>query len=791
MIAVVFAAIPTSGAVYYTGTVQATDDAGDPKDTYFRGDRVYVNVELFYENVPVDADIRLELQDEDGTTRSSFEASTDDPEVGIYNSSEAVPTTWLGTNSVPIYGEMTICDVVLFVEDYIWWEEVTRQQIVVREAGLTLDPPTDWYYFPGQEVEITVATGNTDSFYVQIWNETDDDLVPPWTYQTVDEDGLWVESFTIPDDALDGSYIVEVRAEATDDLWFYEEFVIAKFAFLPTTDRSVVLPGETVTVEYMVIDLATLALYPDVSVEWTAIWYDLDAEEQIESGELTPGYFGSKDFTIPADINLTSDYEIYFWANDTDGRTMDTWFSFEIGVLEADISTDDDAYLAGEVVSVSVWAAVYWDDLPGADVDIVVVKGDDVVAEYGVEGLTTGSNGLVEHDFQLASDAETGTYVVEATISKVGYSVVRMTTFDVDLEYSLQVELDKDTYYSGETATATFLTMWGVDQLANNSVFYIVYSGAGNIAVGNTTSGEASFTVPADYVGWIEIEAVTIVNGYFLDDWYEAWVQKAYIALAPLADVYTGGDTVQWEFSIMTAMTEGLLSYAIEDNHGNTVSSATIDFATSGTISYTVPAADAADSYTLTLTLKDGLGNNVDESSTVYLEAEYTIIAWLESDSGFVGRAFEPGDEIDIGYEITTNGAAHKSVYKLRFYTSFDYIDMYVLTTSTTGTLTVTVPEEVSDGSYGVSVILYDGIDDTWSLSSDWVQVDVLNDQSGWSKEIAGMSAIDFTILVLIIVMIVLLIVVPFLKGRSGPILKRSEPEPTVMPPEQPPAPPQ
>jgi hypothetical protein len=69
----------------------------------------------------------------------------------------------------------------------------------------------------------------------------------------------------------------------------------------------------------------------------------------------------------------------------------------------------------------------------------------------------------------------------------------------------------------------------------------------------------------------------------------------------------------------------------------------------------------------------------------------------------------------------------------------------------------------------------------------------VAPDQSGWSKEIAGMSAIDFTILVLIIVMIVLLIVVPFLKGRTGPIFKpKAKPEPVLMQPvEQPPAPPQ
>lgn len=791
MIAVVFTALPTKAAVYYTGDVQTMDDTGISKDVFFRGDHIYVNATLYYENVLVDADIRVDIVDQNGNVRDTIYATTDDPAVGYYNSTTSVPTDWLNTNGVPINGDMTICDIVYYVEDVWWWEEVSREQIILRETGLTLNPPPDWYYYPGQDVTITVTTGDTDSFYVQILNETDDDLIPAWTYQTVDDSGVWSETFTIPEDAKDGDYLVEVRAETSDALWFDETFYVAKYALMLDTDRWSVLPGETVEIEYMVIDMATLALYSEVTVEWNAIWYNETGDEQIETGDLVPGYFGTEAFTIPTEINLTSDYELYFWANDTDDRSMDISTYFSIGQLGGDVWTDTNSYLAGEVVTVDVEAWVNFDELPGADVDIAVEKDGSAIADYGVNNLVTGVNGLVEHEFALAADADAGTYVVTATISKVGYSVVRMATFNIDLEYSLDVQLDKGEYYSGETATLTFVTVWGVEEVANNSVFYIVYSSAGNVAVGNTTTGQASFVVPADYVGWIDVEAVTIVNGYFLDSWTDAWVQKAYIAVAPVVESYSGGDTVQWDFEVLTMMTEGLLSYAITDQHGDAVASASLAFSTSGTISYTVPMDSPSDEYTITVTLKDGLGNNVEADSTVWLEAEYTITAWLMSDSGYVTRAFQPGDEIEFGYEITTNGAAHKSVYKLRFYTSVDYVDMYVLTTSTTGTLTVTVPADVTDGAYGISVVLYDGVYDTW-LSSDSLQFDVLSGQSGWSKEIAGMSAIDFTILVLIVVMIVLLIVVPFLKGRSGPSFQQKKEESAMMaPPEQPPAPPQ
>jgi len=791
MIAVVFTALPTKAAVYYTGTVQTMDDAGTPMDVYFRGDDIYVNVTLYYEDILVDADIIVELVDQNGVTRDYFYAATNDPAVGYYNSTEPVPIDWLNTNGIPITGDMTICDVVVTMD--VWpWTEVVREQIILREAGLTLDPAPDWYYYPGQEIALTVMTGNTDAFYVQIWNETNDDLVTPWTYQTVDETGVWTESFTIPDDAKDGTYVVQVMAETSDALWFEEEFEVAMYALILDTDRYYVLPGETVMVEYMVVDMATLSLYSDVTVEWNAIWYNESGVAQLETGELVPGYFGIEEFTIPAEINLTSDYDIYFWANDTDDRSMETGFTFSIGQLGGDVSTYETWYLAGEVVVVSVDAWVEWDDLPGADVDIVVEKDGSVLADYGVSNLMTGDYGLVEHEFTLATDADAGTYVVTATISKVGYSIVRMTTFNIELDYSLEVQLDRDEYFGGQTAALTFKTMWGSEEVANNSVFYIVYTSAGNLTVGNTSTGEASFDVPLEFVGWMYVEAVTIVNGYFLDSWDEAWVQKAYIALVPAVESYSGGDAVQWNFEILTMMADGLLSYEIEDESGDAVATTSMTFATSGTISYTVPMDDPSNSYTITVTLKDGLGNNVEASSTVWLEEEYTITVWLESDSGFVSRAFEPGDEIDFSYEITTNGATHLSVYEVSFYTSVDYIEMSVLTTSTSGTLTVTVPDDATDGAYGISVALRDGVGGSW-LSGDWVQFDVVTDQSGWSKEIAGMSAIDFTILVLIIVMIVLLIVVPFLKGRTGPMFKpKAKPEPTLMQPvEQPPAPPQ
>ncbi len=805
MIAVVFTALPTKAEVYYTGDVQTMDNSGISKDVFFEGDPVYVNVTLWYQGSLVDSDIRLRLL-WNGISEATLLASTDTPIVGYFNST-AAPATWLPTDSIEVVGDLTVAYVELSVRNPDTnWEPILSTPITIRNEGVTLDPETTKYY-PGQDVTITVTTSYTEEFFVQIWDDEDHDLVPEWTHETADDDGVWTQNFTIPSDADSGTYRVRVLTETDPPVLLFtpvEEFDIATFGVTINADRTCVLPGETVTVEYLVYDIATLDLYTEVTTEWNAIWWNDTGVEQLDEGELVPGYLGSEMFTVPADINQSFYYILHFWVNDTEDRSVHVEFWVGIGQLWGSVDTDSDEYLAGEKVTVEVdaWVEYDWNyydynGLPDADVDIEVEMNGEVLELYGASDLVTGTYGEAEHEFTLSDEALAGTYTVTATISKVGYSVVRMTTFEVGLSSWFIVDLEKDGYYSGETATVKFLAAWGSEMLMNMSVFFYVEYSDGKLDYGNSTFGEASIDIPVDFVGGMKVTAMTTVNGNYLTDDDTAYVSKAFIGISVDSYEYSAGDTVTWRYQIMTGMTEGLLSYSIEDSRDLMVASTTIPFATSGTITYTVPAESPAEWYELEIVLKDGLGNSASASQRVYLVSDYTINVWLADDSGFVGGAFEPGDGLELAYEILTNGAPHMAVYQIWYRATWgsEYAWMSVLTTSPTGTLALTVPDGTADGTYWVEVELYDGTNLIWdALSGDFVQVEVAADQSGWSKEIAGMSAIDFVMLVLIIVMIVLLIVVPFLKGRSGPLFKKKEPEPMTMAPppaEQPPAPPQ
>ncbi|HUS78573.1 MAG TPA: hypothetical protein VM050_07920, partial [Patescibacteria group bacterium] len=113
MLAVVFVAVPSQAAVYYTGSVVTTDNAGDLTDTFFRGEHVYVAVELFYEGEPANDWIEVQLQSQTGAELNSFTAVADDPENGTYDSWSATPDNWLNTG-MAFDGELIVYDVVVY-----------------------------------------------------------------------------------------------------------------------------------------------------------------------------------------------------------------------------------------------------------------------------------------------------------------------------------------------------------------------------------------------------------------------------------------------------------------------------------------------------------------------------------------------------------------------------------------------------------------------------------------------------------------------------------------------------
>ncbi|HUV61689.1 MAG TPA: hypothetical protein VMW71_05925 [Thermoplasmata archaeon] len=807
LVAVLFVAVPstTEAAVDYTGEVQTTDDAGDPMDVYFQGDHVYVLVETYYHGNATNETFRVELQTQSGTTRDSFEDVTGEPETGVYESWAATPmATYLHTG-YGFSGEIIVYDVVLFAYDSTYWYdwvEVDRTQIVVKNVGLFLDPDSNNYY-PGQTVNLKVVTTETEDFYIQLVNDTFETFMN-WTDKQVEEDDDWTlyETWIVginedgePEDIPDGDYTLYVRNENTNAFFdlnsFSIDISINKYFLLVDCQSTYVLPGQTVSIVYDVVDAATMTHYTGAEIEWNAVWIDDGDDEVTDSGTL-PSSSGTFQFTVADDIALYSDIDMMFWANESDERSAETGVYMTIGTLFADLDVSAGPYIPGDVVAlnVDVMIGVDWDiwnndEVSGAVVDLSVSKNGTDLPQYGIAGMVTDVTGQVDHEFVLEQNAEKGTYVVEMMVSYLDYEIESMATFEVEFNGGLVVEFSKDVYYSGQLATMTFKVIWNNEEINATSVYYILYGDYGLLATGNSTTGVATFPIPADYVGDIGVEAITVVNGYYLYGWAETTVHIADIALHPMTEEYRAGDTVTWAYELATSMTNGTIRYEIEDDVGVRVASDDLPFAKSGSFDFEVPEVDPATEYTATITVEDGLGHVVSDSASVWLVAEYELRIWIESGAGFTSRAFEAGATITFGFSVTAIGVADLDVYRVSFYATDEYIDGNVLVAGTTGTFEYTLDDNVNDGVYEMRAWLWNPVNGDL-LSSDTAGFDVKTDQSLWDKSVGGLSLFDVTVLLLLLIMVILLVLVPMIKARMD--AKPKEPAPMVM--EQTPPPP-
>jgi len=785
MVAVTFTAIPTTAAVYYTGSVQATNETGAPRNVFFydpsSGDseRIYVNVSLEHMGVPASMAIEVELIGPTGTVEDWLMDNTNDPANGTYHSWSATPwAQWLSTGYVDFGDQSAIVMDVVLLANTGWWTEITRSQIVLKMEGLTLSPPPSPWYYPGEQITMSLVTRQTDEFYVQIVNETDH-VFGEWNNQLAVE-GSWVMEWTLPSNAPDGTYSVYVNAQADDTTWYSTSFDVQMYVLQIQVERNYVLPGETIWIYYEIINLSSLGSVTGATIEWNANYEnDTGAEMWIHGTFL--GTSGTTTFTVPSDIALYSNVYMTFWGNGSGGRSYVDDETLYIFQLAGSIGLDDTSYTPGDVVTVTVGATISWQDMMGANVDITVEYNGSAITGYGISGLMTDRYGEVVYEFVLATNAAEGSYLVTATISKAGFTVTKMTSFEVIWSGSLNVEFAKDYYYSGETAEFSFTTVWNGVESSAGSVYYMVYdSGFDMLGSDTTTTGTGSYDIPAGYVGSIYVQGAMNLNGRLLFGDNAVNVRLADIVIQPATDSFRPGETIAWAYNIQTGLTSGALSYVVADYNGEVVDSADLTFAKSGTVSYVTPSADASERYTITMTLDDGTGNSMTESSTVYVTAMYKIHAVRETNSGFVNGAFDSGTKLSFSFTIDSYGAEDLPVYYVYIWVSGADNEQRMLLTTDSGTFQYTIPDDAVDGWYYADFYLYDGVTGNY-LSGDEVSFEVKAHQSSWDSNVGGLSMFNFVLLLLVIILLIVLIVLPLLKGRFGG--KKSEASPLPPPP--------
>ncbi len=778
MLATVACAINVTASVTYTGSVITTDDTPTPKDTFFQGENVYVNVELNQNGAPYSGSVTVQLvRTTDDAVVSSITVTTNNPAVGWYNSSGT--GVHLNTGS-GFAGDSMTYDVVVNYGGNV----VSKHPIVVKATGLTLQPASSpgSPYYPGQTVTVTIVTDRTTTgFYVQVVNSTGATLFNitnqiAWT-------GWWSYEWTIASDFPDGHFYMNVNDATTHGTWYSEDVYVQKYVLSVNADRMYYLIGETALINYAVLDQSSMEPYGGVVIAYSATWIDLAGNQTWQNDTLV-GTSGTQNFLLDSTVNVSDNVYITYWANETGtDRSYTVVRTLYTGLLSAAVDVSSTSFRPGDLVAVTVTARAGFSNLPGALVDLTVERNNSAIPAYGGSAMITDFQGSVTHTFRLDTTAPTGSYIVNVTVSKVGQSVNEMSVFTVTWSGSLIINFDKNTYYGGDTAQVTFRTVWNGAEMPGEPIGYYVQVSYGILLSGNTTTDGAEIEIPTDYYGFLVLFASVNVNGNIMDSAYGVAVNFANILLTTDQSHYRQGETLTFHWDIVTSLETADLEYEVVDNYGVTVLTDTPTFAKIGSFSVDVPDENPPMAYTATVVMTTETGGYLTSSATVTIADNYELQLWFGK-SGYANGAYKPGQTVKVHYEINA-WAAKLPVYMIILETTLEETEHTYLVTGESGTFDFTIPKGAPTQIFQAMASLWDPIADDELSGTPMMLYNVNSELGAWDKSVGGMSAIDMLILILIVVMILLLIIVPFMKGRMGApaqTMKVSEPPPAPPP---------
>jgi hypothetical protein len=607
-----------------------------------------------------------------------------------------------------------------------------------------------------------------------------------WSRQQTTADGWWSAVWTIDANMPDGIYRIRARDEATPYTVLSPtvSFQVQKYGMDILLERTHYMPGETAKITYLVYETATLLPYAGVTITFSSDWLNSTGNKTWLNGTLA-GDNGVQEFTVPTNIALYSDINITYWANEST-RSSERHIVLVLDQLFATLSVAAGPYKPGDTVVATVGAKVGPDELSGAGVSIRVERNGTDIPAYAAENLTTDLAGEAHHAFTLDAASPQDGYIVTAVVTASGYTVTKKASFYVQWGGSLTVQFDKVFYFSGDTATASFKAVWNNQLIESPSIGYQVYADTALLATGNSSGEDVSVSIPSTFDGEISIDAALNYQGNILEDNAQADVYSAAIVLTPEVTTYSPGQTVAWDYNVVSDLTSFTLSYEIRDSAEVIVATGDLSGA-SGSFEFVVPTDHPSDAYEAEVTLTDASGLYDTASSTVTMKPDATLNIWAGK-SGYMSGGFKPGQTVKVHYSINSYLNEPRPVYEVALYAVSspfimappEALQIYQVTEAT-GVLSFELPKDVSLGELYVVGELHDPVtgDD---LTGDYTKIVVNAQLSGWDKSVAGMSAISFTLLVLIIIMILLLIIVPYLKGRMG-APKAAEPAKVEPPP--------
>ncbi len=542
-------------------------------------------------------------------------------------------------------------------------------------------------------INVSIASSSTGA---QIFNESNVAL----------SGGYWNGSYKVNYSVPDGAYIFTVT-EASNNYTVYTTYLYFQALILSAfANEAYYLPGEPATIYYTVTNTSNNAPAVGANVSYIMNYTTTSGAQSLQ-GVVSGGVLN---LVIPYTTKIPSTVHVTLRAVDSYGHNATQELYLGVHKLIGFVSTDSPSYYPSQPVTVSVQAAVgpnafNYAPVAGAKVYVNVSIGGSVISSYSGSGLTTDAQGIASYAFMLSRNATLGTYTVNAKITAYGWSNTTTYTFQVTKQpvvYTLELVPGQTSYVGGQEFTATWMLVNNGTAKTPAFASFVAYIGNSVVAAGTNSNGTISFQVPTNTNGILYMAvSASDAEGDSASSALSVSVSQALLVINPSTLEFSPSTVVTFSYHVIgSGFSSPVYLYTIEDNNGNSVASGTL---TASSISFSIPKNPSL-SYTLYLTATNKTsGGVVNQSSTIY-ELSGTVMSFSISQSSYVSGTYSPGQSVSLYYSITAYGSGSLS----SAYTIYVWIPgmpvsyrMYSVTSSS-GTLSYTIPNGVSQGNYQI-----------------------------------------------------------------------------------------
>lgn len=564
-----------------------------------------------------------------------------------------------------------------------------------------------------------------------------------------------------------GDYIEGVSPNAYRGV----RFQIHEYRIVASTDRGGYIPGNTVKVFYSVSNITDGSPVTMTGYEGEWLVQSTAGGETYDYEALTEPA-GQFSFTISntGGISPGETYPVYIWFNSTPGGAIrrDTkQLNVLVGNLDARISIPSGPTVpdAGSLMLVEVVTEVIVPGpnprYPGATVQIKILDGPTPTSlemTAYTKTFTSDGSGLVDYNFILDTavflDGKTYTISVNATsVLKYDSDLETFSVMETLVKMSIQLTLDKLSYYSGESVVMTVAAQPPAGHGQPTTYIYQVTSSGGSLVYANefAVTSPYTFLIPSDFQGTMTFRAdVYNDEGDYGWDSEDRTIQFGVMIVNVRPAEYNANDQLTADFelksTVMTASTTTFY-YTIHDGARYvkqdiaTVSSGSL----SGSIQYTVPNVPAQQ-YTFTVYASGG-GHIVSGQAAANLIHDFILTIKFDKTN------YNPGDTMVVDYKIAARASGTPLPRIFTFgYGLLGYPAVTLTTTNAEGKVNYVVPAGANEGP-----VLFEMMEG----STNTVAIEVVT----IGPPTDGIELFDAFLLVLIVILFLLVLA---MRGRGA-----------------------